>query len=259
MRREIEMATYPIRLKLAEGSIETVLEMPDGPMRLVDLTFRMLGLSTAVSEMGEVAANQLGVTVSCTKGCGACCRTIIPLSPPEAILIYELVESMPEPRKSNIKKRFLSTVDQLKKQGLLKKLEDPSDPLLCKSDEEYFRQKIPCPFLENESCSIYEIRPSRCREYLVFTPPENCADPYHNKIGRLPISVRLNESLAWLWASMTKQKPRFIPLTLSMKWVQENIAIQNIAGDPKLMIETLCKLIEDIAAKIEQEALQNRT
>ena len=36
---------------------------------------------------------------------------------------------------------------------------------------EYFQLGIPCPFLEEESCSIYHDRPITCREYLVTSPP----------------------------------------------------------------------------------------
>jgi Fe-S-cluster containining protein len=253
-----EMADYPIRLRLPEGVVEAFVEIADGPHRLVDLAFQMLGLSGVVAEMGEKAAARNGVAASCAKGCGACCRQLVPLSPPEAVLMSELVESMDEPRKSAVKNRFVRAVDRLEKTGLSKKLEDPDDPLLCKAEEEYFFSRIPCPFLENESCGIYESRPSRCREYLVFTPPENCADPYRRKIGRLPVSMRMNEALAWLWASMTKQKPRYIPLALSLKWSAENPGTSVIGADPERMVEVLCGFIENIAANIEREVLQNR-
>ncbi len=252
------MAQHPIRLNLAEGKIEAYIETSDGPHRLVDLAFQVLGLSSVAAEMSERAVGRKGVTVSCFKGCGACCRQLVPISPPEAVLLQELVESMDEPVKSAIKKRFSLAVDQLKRTGLIKKLEDPSNPLLYKAEEEYFSQQIPCPFLENESCGIYAFRPSRCREYLVFTPPEKCANPYRHKIGRLPISMRLNEALTWLWASMVREKPRYIPLVLSMKWTQENQKTSVIRADPKSMIEALCGHIENIAKNIEREALKKK-
>lgn len=250
------MANHPIRIQLAEGTIEAVLETPDGPHRLVDLAYQVLGLSSVAAEMGERAAARKGAAVSCDKGCGACCRQLVPVSPPEAVMLRELVESLDEPRKSTIKHRFVQAVAQLERSGVLRKLEEAGNPLLYKAEEAYFLQKIPCPFLENESCGIYESRPSRCREYLVFTPPERCADPYRNKIGRLPVSMHLNEALAWLWASMSGQKPRYIPLTLAMKWTKENQKTQAMSADPKGMIETLCAHIENISRNVEREALR---
>ena len=252
------MATHPIRLQLPEGGIEALIETPDGPHRLVDLAFQVVGLSSVVAEMGEKAAARNGKPASCSKGCDACCWHLIQVSPPEAVFLSELVESMDEPRKSVVKKRFSRTIERLEKTGLLKKLEDPDDPLLKQAEEQYFLSRIPCPFLENRSCIIYESRPSRCREYMVFTPPENCADPYRNQIGMLPVSIRMSEGLTWLWASMTKEKPKYVPLVLSLKWAGENPATRSIGADPKRMIEVLCKLTENIAANVEREALQKK-
>jgi len=252
------MAILPIRIQLAEGTIEASIETPDGVHRLVDLAYQVLGLSSVAAEMGERAAGRKGVTISCRAGCGACCRQLVPVSPPEAVLIHEIVESMDELRKHTIKERFARAIEQLEGAGLLNKLEDPDNPLLYKAEEAYFALKIPCPFLEDESCSIYESRPSRCREYLVFTPPERCVDPYHNKIGRLPVSIHLNEALAWLWAAMAGDQPRFVPLTLSCKWTMENKDTQMLHGDPKRMIEELCGHIEAISRNVERESIRKR-
>ncbi len=250
------MASHPIRIRVAEGTIEAAVETPDGSHRLVDLTYQVLGLSSVAAEMGERAAGRRGASISCRAGCGACCRQLVPVSPPEAVLIQEIVDSMDGTRRRALKERFAKAVDRLKETGLLARLEDPANPLLHKAEEDYFLQRIPCPFLENESCSIYEVRPSRCREYLVFTPPELCADPFRNKIGRLPISMHLNEALAWLWASMTGERPRYVPLVLSFKWTGENQETRTLRADPRQMIEELCGHIENIARNVEREALR---
>lgn len=42
---------------------------------------------------------------------------------------------------------------------------------------DYFALGVPCPFLEDESCSIHPERPLVCREYLVTSPAEHCARP----------------------------------------------------------------------------------
>ena len=51
------------------------------------------------------------------------------------------------------------------------------------SRAEYLEQYRPCVFLEEGRCSIYEHRPSRCRDYFVFSPPEDCAPPSEKKIA----------------------------------------------------------------------------
>lgn len=42
--------------------------------------------------------------------------------------------------------------------------------------DRWLEEREPCIFLENKRCSIYEIRPTMCRCYYVFSPPENCSD-----------------------------------------------------------------------------------
>jgi Fe-S-cluster containining protein len=251
------MNRYPLRLRLPEGEIEAYIEAPDGPLRLMDLAFQLLGLSTTVAELGARAVERQGERVSCRAGCAACCRQLVPLSAPEAALIHELVEGLPEPRGGHIKARFAAAVERLGEAGLLEPLSDGSDPLLHRSEEAYFRLGIPCPFLENGNCSIYEARPSRCREYLVITPAIHCDDPYRNAIGRLPVSVRLNEALTWLWAAMTRQPPRLIPLTLALTWAEQTGPTRLIAADAGAMIEYISRDIETIAGNIEREVLSS--
>jgi Fe-S-cluster containining protein len=249
------MSRHTLRLNLPEGEIEAYFDASDGPLRLMDLAAKVLELSSITARLGEQAAARNGVAVSCAAGCGACCRQLVPLSPPEAALIHQLVEGMHEPRRSAVRARFDKAVRQLAQVGLLEALRAGSDPLLYAYGESYFRLGIPCPFLEDESCSIYDVRPSRCREYLVFTPPAHCADPYHYPIGRLPVTLLLNEALTWLWAAMSQRSPRLVALPLALEFSEAEGVQRFIAADPDAMLTHLTRDLETIAANIERDTL----
>lgn len=45
------------------------------------------------------------------------------------------------------------------------------------------------PFLEDDACSIHPHRPSVCREYLVTSPAEHCAELGRKLVKRVPVSV----------------------------------------------------------------------
>src|SRR5262249_39570688 len=60
----------------------------------------------------------------------------------------------------------------------------------------YFRQGVPCPFLEDESCSIHPHRPLVCREYLVTSAPDACATVGSGRVRRIPVSPRIWAVLA---------------------------------------------------------------
>jgi len=144
-----------------------------------------------------------GETMSCKKGCGACCRQPVPISELEVYQIAELVESMPEPRRSEIKNRFSDACEHFAKMGWFEKVA-ACDELgrtegraavaekLRELIDVYFREGIPCPFLEAESCSIHPSRPLVCREYAVTSPPENCSRLDRQAIR--PIELLVNPS-----------------------------------------------------------------
>jgi len=250
----------PIRLDLPEARIEAEIELFHGPMRLVDLAAMVLGLSSTVADMGTRITATLGRQVSCSKGCGVCCRQLVPLSAPEAIMLAELVISMPKDIRTRIQNRFATAVRQLERSGLLEKLARLQDSSSLSNEDmqaltkEYFLQQIPCPFLENECCSIYEFRPSRCREYLVISPPKHCYDPYTQRIDRLPISIRLSEALSRIWAQATQAPPKLIPLIIALKWSAEHKAQRGIAAHGHDMLEALLFYVRQIAAKNERGA-----
>jgi Fe-S-cluster containining protein len=121
-----------------------------------------------------------GGSISCKAGCGACCRMLVPISELEAQRLREVVHAMPEPRRSHVLARFAEAVRQLDAAGLLpqlRRVEQWTDNEFQAMTRAYFERQIACPFLEAESCSIYEERPITCREYLVTSPAEKCARP----------------------------------------------------------------------------------
>src|SRR5262245_40160045 len=170
-----------ITLKGDNWQLNAKVTVPKGPTRLDE----MLPLARALSDtiVGETtkAVEQSGQHVSCKKGCGACCRNLVAISEVEARRLRSVVDNLPEPRRSEVRARSADALRRLGEAGLLDRLR--------KSDQwtdleygslaiSYFNQQVPCPFLEEESCSIHPERPITCREYLVMSPAENCSKPY---------------------------------------------------------------------------------
>jgi len=232
-------------------------------MRLVDLASMVLDLSSTVADMGARISAKLGRRVSCSRGCGACCRQITPLSPPEAIMIAELVESLTGETRRRIQKRFTAATRQLERSGILAKLAPLQNPSsLSEKDmlalsRAYFRQQIPCPFLANESCSIYAFRPSRCREYLVSSPAKHCRDPYEQHIEQLPVSIRLSEALGRMWAEATQTPLQLVPLTLAPAWSAERKPDRSIGADAHRMMDVLLFHVTKLAAEYERQNLSS--
>jgi Fe-S-cluster containining protein len=179
--------------------------------------------SLAESFVAAAVANATdeGRTVSCRKGCGACCRQLVPISELEARRIGEVVAELPEPRRTQVRARFEAARARLDAAGLLELLEQPGRIPAADARTfglRYFTQGIPCPFLEDESCSIYEERPIACREYLVTSPPENCARPTPETIDCVAVPAQVSRAIRWLTADAGAPRASWVPLILAPHW-----------------------------------------
>lgn len=173
------------------------------PQRMLPIFQEM---SSAVVGMSIEAIESEGQQISCKAGCGACCRQAVPVSEVEAYQISELVESMPEPRRTETKQRFAEALDhftEMKWFDELIGLQDVSfenvpgysPKKYMDTVMKYFHENIPCPFLEDESCSIHPVRPLICREYLVTSPAENCQAPTAETIRKVPIAMKPSNAM----------------------------------------------------------------
>jgi Fe-S-cluster containining protein len=163
------------------------IRVPAGKVRPAELLPMYRGLSERLTALAVRDAEAAGHRITCKKGCGACCRQLVPISALEARELVKLVERMPEPRRSEIKARFAAARRRLESElpDLMPQLLHPQDfpPAAVRGlEERYFPLGIACPFLEDESCSIHGDRPIACREYLVVTPVEYCAGSDGTKV-----------------------------------------------------------------------------
>jgi hypothetical protein len=174
----------------------------------------------------QLKATELrGETISCRAGCGACCRQLVPLAESEAFVIRDLVMSMDEPRRSQILARFEAALRRLDEVGMTAKISRPqaaAEPGWEGVVDDYFRLGIPCPFLEDESCSIHPDRPVRCREILVTSPAEHCADPDHKAVHTVETPARASNALMRMDDRAGEPYLHWVPLVLALRWTSDH-------------------------------------
>ncbi len=113
--------------------------------------------------------------IACNDECGACCRTLVAISPMEALNIWFQLRS-----------HFSSNEVDVFRQGIMDRLIIQQDIIkkhlgdFQNQAREFTLMKIPCEFQKsNYSCSIYEFRPFICRSHNVVSPPDICLDTEH--------------------------------------------------------------------------------
>lgn len=157
--------------------------------------------------------------ISCRKGCASCCHQVVSLSPPEVFMLYDVVAEMPEARQEKVLTRFVETEEALEGAGLVEGFEEAASAEDVRAlSLKYFALGLACPFLEGKTCSIYDKRPSMCREYLVTSPAQHCAELGKKPIRPVPMSLRMSEALGRVAARVLEMEQVAIPLSLAMRW-----------------------------------------
>jgi len=205
------MPDFKFELRIDDQVINASVKLPAEAIRPVDLLPILQGFSNAV-----LGAACVGESVSCTAGCAACCRQVVPLSETEAIYLTALIDEMPPERKAAILDRFEKALQKIDAAGLTEKLTMES---LRTAEErrhlgdEYLAARIDCPFLENELCVIHQHRPLACREHLVTSPPENCWNPTAGSIEMVKMPRRMSRILYRFGDGVGNGPLKFLPLT----------------------------------------------
>ena len=207
-----EFATADIAMRIGDHQLRTKVTVPTANVGLKQLLPMMQSVSSSIVQIGEKNVEERGLTISCQKGCGACCRQLVPIAPVETFGIRELVEAMPEPRKTEILRRFADAKEKMTAAGMWQTLDARADwpeEEVLKIGVDYFKLGVACPFLEEESCSIHLDRPMACREYLVTSPAVNCSNPTPEGVDWVPMPAKV-----WTIAAKVEQSgppQRYLP------------------------------------------------
>lgn len=211
---EEKWVTGNIGIRVNDVPVEFEITVPASPVKPQRMLPIFQQMANSFVDGGVAAAESEGKSISCKAGCGACCRQPVPISEVEVYQIAELVEAMEEPRRTEIKQRFSEATAHFHKIGWYERFaEHTKMASSLKFDEgypqgmalvmEYFGEGIPCPFLENESCSIHQNRPVACREYLVTSPAENCSNPTPANIKMVELAIKPSRGLKNLGSENT--------------------------------------------------------
>ena len=106
-------------------------------------------LADGITDHMAAKVQQAGHRISCQKGCGACCRQMVPVTTVEARHLTALVEAMAPERQAVVRARFKAAGETLNA-APLGEPGHPEDnkPAYRAYGLGYFQMRVPCPFLE---------------------------------------------------------------------------------------------------------------
>lgn len=253
---------FEVSLNTPAGRLTTAIEVPTGFVPITAIVPLMRRLGEGVQALEEQRAVEAGQSISCRKGCAACCRMLVPVSPPEAFALADTIHGLPKEQRETVLNKVAEANTKLEQAGLLGPLTafaETDRPLTDEDFEplnhDYYALRMPCPFLEDETCSIYEHRPAACRELMVTSPPELCQDLARNPVRPLPVSVRIGTALGLLWSDIAGEAPRLIPLPLALGWAERHEADNRAAwSGPDLLDKALDKVWRFLSREFQKRS-----
>jgi len=229
-----------------------------GKRVLLDLLPVARDLTMQATAVAIEKAQAKGREISCKAGCGACCRQLVAISVVEALSLVDLVAALPPEQQQTIRQRFRDAVRRLESARLI----DPIHPkgqrhltleiegevtrqtIVVEIGKRYFALGIPCPFLENESCSIHPARPLICREYHVTSPPDGCANLFGVKVASVQPPWHMSHVLSRSAGRIATTISATIPLVLSLEWEELNGGLLRQTHDGLEMFRILISEID---------------
>ena len=255
-RKAYEDAKVHLHVLGEEHAIDCKVRV--GRTHLHELLPLARSLSASILAISTAHAQAEGKEISCQKGCTHCCRQLVPVSPLEARRLAEVVAAMSEPRRTEVRERFVRAIERLESAGLV----DPRAPkgraaLVSKEStssaawddvsRRYYELRIDCPFLEGDLCSIYEERPIACREYNAVTDPSLCEalDP---GIEIAPRPSPMGDVLTKVTAELTGKRQAGVPLPLALEWARAHGKTLERERDGEAMFWALLRVMEEDGA-----------
>ena len=234
MTKKTTIALRPTKNKWVNGKLDLVIDgkplelnfrVPSKPVKLRRMLPVFQQFSNRFNEIPIESLKAEGKEISCKAGCGACCRHAVPISESEAIDLLDVLDAMPEERQAEIRLRFAHGMEKLNAISFFERYEKRKDESeLAKLILEYFAQGIPCPFLENESCSIHGSRPISCRDYLVTSPAKNCASLTGEGVDRVKYQYNVKKAFFAINRDpeLKDEKASFLPMIRMLEWSKEH-------------------------------------
>jgi Fe-S-cluster containining protein len=175
----------PYMLDFGQGArCRLELPIPEEAVTAFHLLPAIFAVADAVHAQSVKTLETGGRTIGCGPGCSTCCSQLVPVSHYEAAYLAAVVRGMPTSRRSAVVARFTKATLALDEAGLLSTLTNQftaggtDRAVMTDLARRYWDLRIPCPFLENDLCSIHAHRPLACRQYMVTSRPGRCRAIY---------------------------------------------------------------------------------
>jgi Fe-S-cluster containining protein len=237
-----QMSQVELSVPIFGKELNLTIGFVDAPVRICDFIPVAQCLCDKIVGVMLSEAQNLGWNVPCKKGCSSCCKNLVPLLAPEALWLSEEIHKLPKSEQKVLQRSI---------EFARRKLLSVAPPHLTEPDmpqeisDWYSSLNLVCPFLVENSCSIYKLRPLACREHIVAG--KSGCDKSHNQLIQPPVSIL--EAFSQLCARFGENQTDAIILPVSFAWVQS-------AKDQRVGTYYMSQLLKGLIEIIEQQIVR---
>jgi Fe-S-cluster containining protein len=242
--------TLPIVLDTPLGQVRLRVTTSAGLVPLAEILPLARRLDRALIQLGLRHLEAQELSLACGAGCDACCRHLVAVTPLEAVRLAEVVDAMPEERRAAIETRLAAARERAESSGFLGRAQQATTDQNVPMALEYFDLGIPCPFLEDRRCGIYEERPFACREHMVHTDPGHCQRPREGGVAAVFIPVDMVAALGEFCHDAWSGIPRRMPLPWALDWARRHPELHGAAAPGAEMVQALLQYMSDKAPRL---------
>jgi Fe-S-cluster containining protein len=243
-----------VHLRVLGQQREATLEVRTGEATVEDLLEPARAISATAASVAVARAHAAGDAVQCRAGCASCCRHLVPVSVVEAARLAAVVAALPAGQREGVEARFAAAVTAMERAGLLdaraargrhalRSAETERSAAWLDVSRRYFAAGIACPFLVDESCSVYEERPMVCREYSALSEPARCAS-LDGGVRTVERPLHMTEALGRAAAEALELTVSTLPLALLLEWSAAHGATLREPRDGEALFWTLMRQVD---------------
>ena len=146
-QREIDKIFYRDGYRMAQSYLDQELS----PVQMHEAIRALYEAMDKLLDAFLHRAGEEGQPVSCEKGCAWCCFQEVFAITHEFLYLNDYVQKQ---------------LTEAERAGVLERAQEKVKLSMNKTVEEQLKIRAACPFLESNSCMVYEARPMACRIYL---------------------------------------------------------------------------------------------
>lgn len=244
-------ANIPFEVFVTDRILHFSIRMVSRPIPLSELVPMACQLSQAIVDATSRRIEETDCRIACRKGCASCCSYLVPISPAEAYHIRDEIFKLPPLEQRTLFRSCQHTTRQLIDRRIPDILFSPTheheERLKILSDW-YKDLKLPCPFLVNHACCIYDFRPLACREYLVTSHSSKCLPESTERSTQVPMPLRIAEVLAET-CRILEECESSILLPLLPTFLQDNAQRSWALYPAELVVSTFLETLTDYSQR----------